>query len=228
MRIVFHTLICLNGELPEQDVFVRHFGEGFRERGGRIIAADGAAAKLAERGVRPHVIVGDMDSMQETALREHPLLEGNPQQSDTGITIVRSEEQDTNDFEKIFLLAAPHHHENVCVCGFHGGDLEHTLNNWSVLMRYAQKHRLHIYDKGRLAVPVHDTLLLATYPDEIISLIPQPHARLSTQGLQWALDNEELRLGTREGARNRATGTSVSVTVHDGAVLVFFDAVDGG
>ncbi|MFM8437155.1 MAG: thiamine diphosphokinase [Candidatus Kapaibacterium sp.] len=214
MRISFHTLICLNGELPGREFFAEHFGAAFRERGGRIIAADGAAAALCALDVRPHVIVGDMDSLAV----DHPLA------GQTEITVLRSAEQDTNDFEKIFLLSAPQPHERVCICGFHGGDLEHTLNNWSVLMRYARRHPLYVYDKGRLAVAIHDRLDVEVQPEEIISLIPQPHARLSTEGLRWALDNEQLRLGEREGARNRATAHRVSITVHEGAVLVFFDA----
>jgi thiamine pyrophosphokinase len=206
-RVDFSTLLCLNGELPDADFF-----HGF---GGTVIAADGAAMQLLERGVQPHVIVGDMDSFPEHAKTS----------LDAGITLLHSHEQDTNDFEKIFLLAAPQSHEHVCICGFHGGHLEHTLNNWSVLMRYASKHKLYIYDNGRLAMPVTSQLELHTTPGEIISLIPQPHARLSTHGLHWPLNNEELRLGTREGARNRATGSSVRIEVHDGALLVFFDAV---
>ncbi len=91
-------------------------------------------------------------------------------------------------------------------------------------MRYGKSHSPVVYDKGRLAVPVYDNFTLATEPDEIISLIPQPHARITTKGLRWALTNEELRLGSREGARNRSIDTTIRIDVHDGALLVFYDA----
>lgn len=204
MRTTFNTLICLNGELPGE--------EFFREFDGRILAADGAALTLAAMGIRANMVIGDMDSL---TLREARTIADE---------VVYSAEQDTNDFEKIFLHAKPEELQGACICGFHGGELEHTLNNWSVLMRYGKSHSPMLYDKGRLAVPVYETFTLAAEPNEIISLIPQPHARITTEGLQWALTNEELRLGSREGARNRAADTTVRIDVHDGALLVFYDA----
>ena len=60
--------------------------------------------------------------------------------------------------------------------------------------------------------------------DEIVSLIPQPEATLTTRGLAWPLNQESLTLGVREGARNRSTGERVELEIHSGAVFVFVDA----
>ncbi len=202
----YDALVCLNGEIPDRDFFSAHSH--------LIIAADGAAWQLHELGVQPQVIVGDMDSF---ALREH-------KNEFADSEFVWIPDQDSNDFEKILVYAHERHLLSLLVVGMHGGELEHTLNNWSVLMRYAWTHKLTVYDRGRLAVPVLDVFELHTRPDELISIIPQPMARMSTRGLQWELKDEVLEMGVREGARNRATAEHVHMRVHEGAALVFFDA----
>jgi thiamine pyrophosphokinase len=68
---------------------------------------------------------------------------------------------------------------------------------------------------------VYDVFTYEAEPDEIVSIIPQPQVRISTSGLKWPLADEVLALGSREGARNRATEKSVTITVHDGSALVF-------
>jgi thiamine pyrophosphokinase len=113
---------------------------------------------------------------------------------------------------------------NILVLGMHGGDLEHTLNNWSVLMRHGREASLTAFDRGRYAVPISTSFRYSPRPDELLSLIPQPLAHLTTSGLVWDLANEPLELGTREGGRNRASGSEISIELHSGSLLFFCDA----
>lgn len=133
-------------------------------------------------------------------------------------------DQESNDFEKILVAAHSRGMTSLLVCGMHGGDLEHTLNNWSVLMRYAWTHTLFVADRDRIAIPVVDVLELSCLPGDTVSLIPQPAARITTRGLQWELRDEYLELGVREGARNIALSERVVIRVHEGSLLVFFDS----
>ncbi|MBL7974219.1 MAG: thiamine diphosphokinase [Candidatus Kapabacteria bacterium] len=206
MRINYDSIVCLNGDIPSADFFAQHQKP--------IYAADGAAWKLHSIGITPNVIVGDMDSFSQ---QPH---QGEFQYAEH----IWMPDQDSNDFEKILLVTHERGIHSLLVCGMHGGELEHTLNNWSVLTRYAWTHKLHVFDAGRIAVPVLDSFTLDTKHNELISLIPQPVAQVTTKGLQWELKDETLELGVREGARNRATGNHIQIHVHNGAVLVFFDA----
>lgn len=203
----FDALIALNGDLPAEHVF-----QGLADI--PLIAADGAANALARIGVLPEFVVGDLDSItQETLL----LLEGTAE-------FVVEPGQNTNDFEKTLQFARTQLWSRVLVMGLHGGDLEHTLNNWSVLMRWARDLHVIGLDRERYAIPVFTDMHLPVTTGEIISLIPQPHARITTEGLHWTLSNEELSLGSREGARNRAVADAVHIAVHEGSLLVFCDA----
>lgn len=203
----FDAVICLHGTLPSVDEF-----EHFMDR--PLIAADGAASELFDMGIIPEFVVGDLDSIRPD-VRDQLLSMSE---------VVCQPDQETNDFEKALTFAESMLWKNVLVVGIHGGDLEHTLNNWSVLMRFGRTMQLAALDRRRYAIPVFESIAYEGAEDEIISLIPQPLARLTTRGLHWALNDEHLELGTREGARNRATHTRIEIDVHDGAILFFCDA----
>lgn len=203
----FDAVICLNGDLPETSVF-----EALADR--PLIAADGAANLLIDAGIGPEFVVGDLDSITEATMERLQ-----------GITeLVPESDQDTTDFEKSIRFAESQLWKNLLVLGMHGGDLEHTLNNWSVLMRYAQGLQLTAFDRGRYAIPVFESFSYDATENELLSLIPQPLATLTTTGLVWNLTSELLQMGTREGARNRAAGSEVHVQLHDGSLLFFCSA----
>jgi len=203
----FDCVVCLNADIPGAEVF-SSIGNI------PVIAADGAANRLASMGIIPGYIIGDMDSFDPGA---HP---GLAEQA----TIIRNPDQETNDFEKILMFAEDKGYHRILIFGFHGGELEHSLNNWSVFIRHSGQLNLCIYDKGRYGFSACRSFRMATRPGEIVSLIPQPEARLTTDGLRWALKGETLKLGMREGARNRAVTSSVTITFHSGELIVFIDS----
>jgi thiamine pyrophosphokinase len=206
-RSTFDAVVVLNGDLPAPAVFTTLADLP-------LIAADGAANALLSIGVVPEFIVGDLDSVSPETLQQ---LHGTTE-------FIVEPDQDSNDFEKTLHFARTQLWSRILVTGLHGGDLEHTLNNWSVLMRFARDLHLVGLDRSRYAIPVSTNVHLPATEGEIISLIPQPLARITTEGLHWSLTNEELSLGSREGARNRAVADTVRITVHEGSLLVFCDA----
>lgn len=203
----FDAVILLNGLLPDRPVLELVSSVPF-------IAADGAANALIDMGIIPDILTGDLDSVRPEvaeSVRQHGMVIADP-------------DQDINDFEKALRVAASSHWNTILVAGIHGGELEHTLNNWSVLMRHGRSMSLYALDGHRIGAPVYETFTYCADVGETISIIPQPRVRLTTDGLHWPLTDEVLELGTREGARNRATHPNVTITVHDGSALVFVDS----
>lgn len=208
----FDAILVLNGQLPDADFFSQNNGTP-------LYVADGAALALAAHGIAADVIVGDLDSLKPEHLTGAFINQAN---------IIHTPDQDTNDFEKLARIVIADGKKRLLICGFHGGDLEHTLNNWSVLTKisaeFATVAALCVYDNGRYAIPVHASLQIALDEGETVSLIAQPSVRLTTKGLEWELTNEVLHLGIREGARNRAASPEVSITLHEGAYLLCCNA----
>jgi len=203
----FECIVCLNGNIPEKDVF------GLLPNV-RLFAADGAANRLFDNGIIPDYIIGDMDSFN--AVRYKDIAENS--------IIIKEPDQEINDFEKILRIIISQSFRRILILGFHGGELEHTLNNWSVLMKYINKLELCIYDHERYGIPINRSFSITLNENELVSLIPQPQVQLRSKNLRWELDNEELKLGYREGARNRVISNPVDIDILSGSMLFFIES----
>jgi len=201
----FSAIIALNSSMP-----VRSELEKFS--GVPLIAADGACLRLKAIGIDPDFIVGDLDSLRESG-RSGEFANNE---------LIEISDQETNDFEKALAFALGKGWRSVLIVGFHGGELEHTLNNISVLKKFSSRMQMCLYEHGRYAVCAESSFALRTDPGEIISLVPLPAATVTTHGLKWPLTNDLLQIGLREGHSNRAIEEEISVEIHSGALLVFF------
>lgn len=203
----YDTILCLDGELPNVEFF-----HNFKDV--EIIAADGAGLKLLKMGIKPNIIIGDLDTFYKNPI--------NYSLEDT--LIIQIPEQETNDFEKALNYIIDFGFNDVLIVGFHGGELEHTLNNWSVFIKFASRLNMCIYDSGRYAIQINKPIAFNCKINETISLVPQPKVKLSTRGLQWELANEILELGVREGIRNVALQDYIQINIIEGELLLFIDA----
>jgi len=205
------TLVAIDGDLPGaglvRDLLSTHTA---------LVAADGAASRLLDDGIVPDVVIGDLDAIgdrrSELAAR--------------GALIVEIADQERNDFEKALGWCIDRGETRVTIVGIAGGMVDHTLNNFSILSRFARLLRLRLRDADSTAHVATGDLLLRTTPGDRVSLIPLPSARLTTTGLAWELRDEVLAMGVREGASNRAVAEEISLSVHEGTVLAFH--FDGG
>lgn len=201
-------ILVLQGCKPEKEVF-SYFPESI------IIATDGAAIELLNLGVIPNTVIGDMDSINPELLK------------DTQCEIIKDMGQENNDFEKALIHILQKGFSEILIMGIHGGDFEHSLNNVSVLWKYVERFSIiTIVDSlQRIAIPVFFSFSWNTcVPGEIISLIPFPHAKLSTQGFEWELEKEVLELSVREGARNKAKNQDLHIDLLEGRFLFFCDS----
>jgi thiamine pyrophosphokinase len=202
----FEALLCLNSELPDY-VFESYPNVP-------IIAADGAIFELQKLGLRATKIIGDLDSGKREEIEKMYDL----------AYIIEIADQETNDFEKCLLWLEHEGLKNILILGLHGGLLEHTLNNWSILMRYGTRLNLCNYELGRYGIPIYDSIKMKCVENEIVSLIPNGMVRLSTRNLKWELDDEILQFSMREGARNITVAEDFEITVSEGSFLLFVDS----
>jgi thiamine pyrophosphokinase len=200
----FDVFICLNGRLSQKIPFLK--------KDELIIAADGAFKKLLKINLIPDIVIGDFDSIGNYDKSEYLDTE-----------FIFDPDQETNDFEKILNYCLKRKLKDILIFGINGGQLEHTLNNLSVMMKFSDKLDLKIYDRSRIGYIINNHQTISTDQNEIISLIPLPKSKLSTKNLKWSLENEVLELGNREGARNLSIGENVEIDIKEGKILLFYD-----
>ncbi len=203
----FDCIVCLNAKIPSLGFFLQ-----FRNL--PIIAADGGAIRLFEIGILPDFVIGDLDTFDASNLQKYF----------NNVEIIRESSQEINDFEKALNLAVQKGFHNILVVGFQGGELEHTLNNWSILIKFAQELNICVYELGRYGIPLSHSVHVEVRKGEIISIIPQPFCNLTTQNLRWNLRRENLQLGRKEGARNMAESNDVIIELNQGSFLLFLDS----
>ena len=202
----YDALICLNGLISDDYIFSEY-------RNLPIICADGSANLLYNKQIIPDYIIGDLDSLDKELFKN--LI--SPEK------IIFKPDQNSNDFEKVLKFCLTKKYQNVLILGFHGGLLEHSLNNQSVLSRYSKILNINILENKRIALVVSKSTEFEVETGETISLIPQPKCRLTTSGLKWELQDQYLELGIREGARNESTTYLVKLEIHEGELLFFCD-----
>ena len=115
------AVIVANGEFPSASVMHRWI-----DRAPLVVCLDGAANRLLQQGYRPHLIIGDGDSIQPGLAQRY------------GLEFIRVDEQETNDLSK----AVRHLRERGCcrlmMLGITGRRDDHTLGNISLLVYYLQ------------------------------------------------------------------------------------------
>lgn len=176
-----------------------------------IVCADGGANKARLLGIRPHAIIGDLDSISSVTRKHFVRVE-----------TIHIADQESTDLEKaldfLLKLLIP----SVTVVGATGGRPDHTLANFSILKKYHHKIRILFSD------PFCDIKIIEGRVDfeapvgTIVSLMPIDRCEgIHTIGLKYPLENESLELGQREGTSNIVVSSPVRITVKKGCLLLF-------
>ena len=187
-----------------------------RAAAARVICADGGALHAQALGLRPHAIIGDMDSLT-------------PQQvaafAADGALIKRyPPEKDETDLELALLHCAEIGAESVAILGGLGGRFDQTLANILLLTHPAF---------GALGITVVDgeQLIRLLRPGahaiggasgDTISLIPLSASveGITTEHLKYALDGDTLHLGPARGISNVMLRPQATVTISRGLLLL--------
>ncbi len=199
-------LLVLDGALPPRNQLAQICAQH-----SLIVAADGAALQLRDCEICPDVIIGDFDSV-------------GPNLHDAFFApAIFLERPDQNEYDgaKALQWLVEQGYSQTTILGSSGGMIDHVLNNFSLLARFADRLSITLQYPDSIGYIAGSTLHLKTTPNERISLIPLPYARLTTTGLAWNLNSEELAFGKREGASNKSIGAEASVEVIEGVVGIF-------
>lgn len=156
----------------------------------KLVAADSGADQALAAGETPLAVIGDMDSISDSARQKL---------ADRFFPVA---EQDSTDFEKClqrveagFILAV----------GFTGARLDHSLAALTVLCRYGDRKIILLAEDDVifLAPPKLDLDLEAGVR---VSLFPMGEVEGRSTGLVWPIDGLRFSPGERIGTSNRAEG----------------------
>ncbi|MDQ3856368.1 MAG: thiamine diphosphokinase [Chloroflexota bacterium] len=204
------AFVVSGGELKEPRRF-----EPFARAADLTLAADSGYDHMLLMGVRPDVLMGDLDSISSAALED-------ARQGRIAISTF-PQEKDYTDTELVLREALDRGADTILSCGAFGMRLDHLLAN--VLLLASPVFRgvdLRLLDEEQEVRLVRGRLELVTVPGETISLIPVGGQAMgvTTSGLYYPLSAATLETGPALGISNVATGPRASVEVADGLVLL--------
>jgi thiamine pyrophosphokinase len=188
-----------------------------------VVAADVGVAEALRLGLRVDLLVGDLDSAAPDDVQRA---------SRAGAAVVRHpQDKDATDLELAVEAAAGKGVSRVVVVGGRLGRLDHLLGNALLLAapRFAGLEMDAVLGAARLHV-VRRHRELRGDPDELVSLfaLQGPARGVTTTGLRWKLDGDELAPGSSLGVSNRFVEHAATVSVEDGVVLVVRPGAEEG
>jgi thiamine pyrophosphokinase len=185
--------------------------EAARRHAPELIAADGAADRLAALRLAPRAVIGDMDSITDPGRwRAGPS------------SFVHLAEQDSTDFEKcLYATEAPLY----LAVGFTGQRIDHMLAVFHALLRYPAKRVVLLgeHEVSALAPP-GQMLRLAVTPGARVSIYPLLPVRAThSRGLVWPVEGMELAPGRRIGTSNEASQPVIELAFDGPGALVMLE-----
>ncbi len=131
-------------------------------------------------------------------------------------------DQDKTDFEKSLEIIGQKGFSRIDVYGGSGGEMDHFLGNLTVALRFKNQMEITFYDEFSTYFFAQNHLVLEKVKGKTISLFPFPLAEsVSTNGLNWSLNKENLAITGKIGTRNFASEDQVIINFEKGELVVF-------
>jgi thiamine pyrophosphokinase len=208
MKIGKHTkaLIIANGILPSRKLLKVLVGQA-----DYIVCADGGANSAYKLKMKPDIILGDLDSITTKAKKYF-----------NNIPLVFIGDQYSTDLEKAIKHCISKKIKYIDIIGATGDRIDHTIGNLGCFKKFGVMAELKIIDpKGELFL-IRKRIKLNTLNRKNVSLIPLSRCEgVTTKNLKYALSNDCMEVGVKEGTSNIAVSDYIVVNVKKGLLLIY-------
>lgn len=181
-----------------------------------IIAADGGVQHLQTLGKLPHVVVGDLDSIQPAQLKKL--------QENKVIILRYPTDKDETDLELALQYAKQLGIKDITILFALGARWDMTIANLLLLCAVEfQDMNIRVIDGLHEITVVRSKMThrIAGDAGDTVSLIPigGPAEGVSTYGLEYHLVDETLEFGSPRGVSNVLSGNHASIYLTNGFLL---------
>ncbi len=174
-----------------------------------VICADGGYNHAKQLGVKPSVVIGDMDSIGD-----------NDYDGEIINLPIRKDFTDSEVCVKYILLK---HFDEVMMLGFTGKRQDHAISNLLLLKQFADTEtRAYIVDENNEIYFTNSENTIYGKKGDIVSIIPITGnlCGVTTKGLDYPLNDETLIFGESRGVSNIMTSDKCKITIKSGSGFI--------
>jgi len=179
-----------------------------------IVAADGGGHHCLRLGVKPQVLIGDLDSLPAPEVARLAAQ---------GTQILRYPAQkDETDLELALRYAVEHGVDEILILGALGGRIDQTLANVLLLaLPTLEGIKARIVAGDQEMFLIRDQALIEGQVGDTVSLLPIAGdvTGVTTEGLEYPLQQGALKFGPALGVSNVLTAPVARVQVERGLLL---------
>ena len=175
-----------------------------------IGCTDGAYHYAKDLEIRLDFVIGDFDSIKPNEIEN--------------IEVIEKPDQNFTDFEKAIKYLLEIGVTHVDIWGASGKEDDHFLGNISILYQYYKKIEMIFHGDKNYFIMAKKQTKITLEKGKIVSLFPLNKVKkITTQGLEFSLKQENLKIGKRIGIRNKAIENEVVVEIKSGKLLLFIE-----
>ncbi|HEX8931945.1 MAG TPA: thiamine diphosphokinase [Patescibacteria group bacterium] len=207
------AIIFLNGDLSDLSQAQKYI-----QPDDYIICADGGAKHALNLNLKPNAIIGDLDSLSQDLQTELQKEEIEWHKFKT--------EKDETDSELALNFAIKKGFKTIFLFGVFGSRLDHFLSNIFALTHLTDQGITVTIIEGKKEIKIFkQQLSIQGTIGDIVSLIPiaTDAKNITTTGLKYKLNNENLFFGYSRGISNELTAKEATVKVEKGTLLMIHE-----
>ncbi|HEV8539519.1 MAG TPA: thiamine diphosphokinase [Bacteroidota bacterium] len=200
------ALIIGNGALPGRNII-----RPLVSSADVIVCGDGGANHARKLRITPDIILGDLDSITASTRRVF-----------RRIPVLLIDDQYSTDLEKAITYCVQRRITSADIIGALGDRIDHTTGSLGCFKKFRKMIQLRMFDGHGVVTLIDGSMKLRTKQGEKLSLIPLERCNgVSTRNLLYGLKNSVLELGVHEGISNEATGSTATIRVKTGTLLLY-------
>ncbi len=204
-----HALIVLGGDAPGKALL-----ESCAASAEMSIAVDRGLEAFVHAGVKPDILLGDMDSVRPDLLERL--------QADTEVDRLPCVKDDTDGVHALDV-AIERGARHITLLGALGGRMDHAMANLMLLIRAARRGvKAQILSETVRIERADSVTMLCGAKGDTVSLLPMGEAKgVTLTGFYYPLERRDLDSSYPLGISNVVTEDPASIQVESGDLMVF-------
>ena len=198
------VVILANGNYPTHPIPVKKL-----HNAGCIVCCDGAADQLTAKGLEPSIIIGDLDSIDQSLKSKY---------NDKTIHLPGQEE---NDLRKAIQWAEDGGIKDAAILGATGKRDDHSLSNISILLQFPTSLKCILMTDYGCFKTAEGKDEFQSFKGQQVSLFStDPEIEITSKRLKYNLISTKLN-DLYSGSLNESIGESFTLCISHGKILVY-------